>query len=119
MNIFAAQWTRDGLYFEKAGVPFAVSEEFASRYRSIPRMLVGVRPEFFTISAAAPNAFVATVEVLEHLGYESLVYAQCNNLSLVVRVPPFENFDVGEKIYLSLDEKNIHLFDISTGASFR
>jgi ABC-type sugar transport system ATPase subunit len=53
------------------------------------------------------------------LGYESLVYAQCNNLSLVVRVPPFENFDVGEKIYLSLDEKNIHLFDISTGASFR
>ena len=107
-----------GLYFEKAGFTFPVSESFASKYRTVPRMLVGVRPEFFTISAAGPNTIVAVIEVVEHLGYETLVYAQSNDLSLVVRVPPLANFAVGEKIYLSLDEKNIHLFDISTGASF-
>ncbi|MBP5248217.1 MAG: TOBE domain-containing protein, partial [Fibrobacter sp.] len=118
MNIFAAQWTRDGLYFEKAGYSFPVSEKLASQIRNIPRMLIGVRPEFFTITAAAPKTIVATVEVLEHLGYETLVYVQCNNLSLVVRVPPFENLAVGEKIYLTLDEKNIHFFDISTGVKF-
>lgn len=118
MNIFAAQWGREGLYFEKAGFTFPVSEAFASKYRTVPRMLVGVRPEFFTISAAGPNTIVAVIEVVEHLGYETLVYAQSNDLSLVVRVPPLANFAVGEKIYLSLDEKNIHLFDISTGASF-
>lgn len=118
MNIFAAQWGRDGLYFEKAGFTFPVTEAFASKYRTVPRMLVGVRPEFFTITAAGPNTIVAVIEVVEHLGYETLVYAQCNDLSLVVRVPPLASFTVGEKIYLALDEKNIHLFDISTGASF-
>lgn len=115
MNLFAAQWTHDGLYFEKAGFPFPVSAGFREKFGSIPRLLVGVRPEFLVPSAAFPGAIPATVEVIEHLGYETLVYAQSEAQSLVVRVSPRETFSVGEKIYLELDEKNLHLFDIATG----
>lgn len=118
MNIFAAQWTWDGLFFEKAAFTFPVSEDFRSRFANVPRLLVGVRPEFFTVSNASPTAMAVTVEVIERLGFETLIYAQCNDQSFVLRVPPAESFFVGEKIFLSLDEKNIHLFDISTGVSF-
>ncbi|MDY3921281.1 MAG: sn-glycerol-3-phosphate ABC transporter ATP-binding protein UgpC [Hallerella porci] len=115
MNIFAAQWTKDGLFFEKAAFTFPVSEEFRNRFSQIPRLRVGVRPEFFVVSQASPSSIAVTVEVVERLGFESLIYAQNNAQSFVLRVPPTESFAVGEKIYLSLDEKNIHLFDISTG----
>ena len=74
-----------------------------------------MRPEFFVVSQASPSSIAVTVEVVERLGFESLIYAQNNAQSFVLRVPPTESFAVGEKIYLSLDEKNIHLFDISTG----
>lgn len=116
MNIFAAQWTKDGLFFEKAGASFPVSPSFAAMFRTMPRVLIGVRPEFFTVSSASPKSIPVTVEVIEPLGSETLLYTQCNDLSLVVRVSPLAKYEVGEKLYLSLDECNIHLFDISTGA---
>lgn len=119
MNLFAAQWTPEGFFFEKAAFLFPVSEDFGKRFRNIPRLLVGVRPEFLTVTQASPDAICATIEVLEHLGYETLVYVQVNDLSLVVRVPSGKRFAVGEKIYLSLSEKNLRLFDISTGACIR
>lgn len=119
MNVFTAQWSRGGLFLEKAGATLSVSESFKARYGNIPRLLMGVRPEFFHVVGASPSLIAATIEVLENLGSETLLYAQCNNLSLVVRVPPSENHSVGERIYLSVDEKNLLLFDISTGASLR
>lgn len=119
MNLLAAQWTSDGLFFEKAEYLFPVSAEFEKRYRSIQRMRVGIRPEFLAISGASPGALCATVEVLEHLGYETIIYAQANNLSVVVRAPAERHYAIGEKIYLTLDEKNLHLFDISTGERIR
>ncbi len=119
MNLFAAQWTPEGLFFEKAAFLFPVSEDFERKFRNIPRLLVGVRPEYLALAPASPDAICATIEVLEHLGYETLIYAQANDLSLVVRVPPGKSYSVGEKIYLSLSEKNLRLFDISTGACIR
>lgn len=119
MNLFFAQWTPGGLFFEKAEFLFPVSAAFAERFRGIPRILVGVRPEFLVVTQASPNALCATIEVLEHLGYETLLYVQSNDLSLVVRVPSAARYAVGEKVYLSLDESNLRLFDISTGECIR
>ncbi len=117
MNLFAAQWMREGLFFEKASFPFPVSKDFRAKFGGIQRFLVGVRPEALVPSAAFPGALSATVDVIERLGYETLLYLQAESLGLVVRVPAAEKFSVGERIFLELDERNLHLFDISTGAA--
>lgn len=119
MNLFFAQWAPGGLFFEKADFLFPVSAAFEESFRRVPRLLVGIRPEFLTVTQASPNAICATIEVLEHLGYETLLYVQSNDLSLVVRVSSAARYAVGEKVYLSLDEENLHLFDISTGDCIR
>lgn len=115
MNLFAAGVVHRGLFFEKAAFVFPLSESFKERLQGISRVLVGVRPEFFSVTAALPTSIPAVIEVIEHLGYETLIYAQSGEFSLVVRVAPQESYAVGEKIYLAIDEKNLHLFDISTG----
>ncbi|MFA6623686.1 MAG: sn-glycerol-3-phosphate ABC transporter ATP-binding protein UgpC [Fibrobacteraceae bacterium] len=118
MNIFSAQWGNGSLFIEKAGLSIATSEALAAAFRSHSRLSLGIRPEDLSVGASSPKSISAVVEVIESLGSETLVYTQSGDLSLVVRVPAASHYEVGEKLFLSMNEEKIHLFDISTGECF-
>jgi sn-glycerol 3-phosphate transport system ATP-binding protein len=78
-----------------------------------PGAILGVRPEHLHIG---PNGWEASVDTVEMLGAERLVYARVGEESLIVRIPEDHPAPVpGDMIHLSLQEDRVHWFDLETG----
>ena len=81
----------------------------------------GIRPEHLNdmqlIEAGANNtsSITASVDVVEHLGSELLVYMSPGGQNIVARVDPRSTARMGEKIQLHVDSNQMHLFDSKTG----
>jgi ABC-type sugar transport system ATPase subunit len=81
----------------------------------------GLRPEAFRLASdnAAP-ALEATVEHVEFLGHETLAHVQVGQGSsavpLVVRLPGMPPLSKDERVRLSFDPKQLHLFDAQGSA---
>jgi multiple sugar transport system ATP-binding protein len=67
---------------------------------------VGVRAEAVKLGAGAP----ATVEVVEHLGWESLVHIALAGATLIARVPAQEAPRLGDRVRVALDQGAVHCF---------
>ncbi|MGE0314605.1 MAG: ABC transporter ATP-binding protein [Lautropia sp.] len=82
-------------------------------------LVLGVRPEAVSVAEGpAPEGTVdlaATVDVIEALGPDTLVFARIGAQSLVARVPPALRPEPGETIVLRLDMRQAHLFDADSG----
>lgn len=117
MNIFSVQFIQDDIFIEKAGLSIPAFSSVTSILKKYPRVRMGIRPEYLSICSSSPKAIPITVEVIEPLGPETLIYSRCNDLSLVVRVSAGSHHEVGERLFLCLDELKIQMFDISTGES--
>jgi len=76
-------------------------------------VIAGIRPEHITHG----DAFKATVELVEPIGHESIVYANAGTEKLVAIFDPHEAPRVGEVVSLSVDAERIHLFDAATERS--
>jgi len=75
--------------------------------------ILGVRPEHLHIG---PNGWEATVDTVEMLGAERLVYARVGDETLIVRIPEDHPSPLpGDVIRLSLQEDRVHWFDLETG----
>ncbi len=72
---------------------------------------VGVRPEHFSISPAANVGLSGVVNVIENLGAETFIHVQSNAVNFVVKSAPEVKFCVGDKVSLTFDSKDVHLFD--------
>jgi multiple sugar transport system ATP-binding protein len=70
-------------------------------------IILGVRPESLIIGEGYIHG---KVEFVEHLGAEKIVYIKAGNEKLIARAPAEKNFIVSDKINLSFQESNIHLF---------
>lgn len=95
-------------------------------------LLLGIRPEHLSISAAAPKNLPVQVELVEALGNEtylsvklvehsekSSLSCESKSASLQIRIPPDRAVHVGEKLWLSLAPEKIHFFDPETGQAIR
>jgi multiple sugar transport system ATP-binding protein len=84
----------------------------APRYRAALKdgqlITLGIRPEHIARGTGGVNA---TVDVVEPIGHESIVYASAGDERLVAIFDPHETPRVGETISLSIDGEKVHVFD--------
>jgi multiple sugar transport system ATP-binding protein len=84
----------------------------------------GIRPEHLEdITVVSPDAqtgsgIEATVDVVEHLGNELLVYMVIAGKQVVARLNPRSEAHTGGRIRLHVDTDHIHLFNTDTGEGY-
>jgi multiple sugar transport system ATP-binding protein len=74
------------------------------------RIILGIRPEHLTHG----TRIAATVDLVEAIGHESIVYATAGSERLAAIFDPHETPRVGETISLDVDPARVHLFDADT-----
>ncbi|MDY7023409.1 MAG: ABC transporter ATP-binding protein [Cyanobacteriota bacterium] len=83
-------------------------------------LILGVRPEHFKISCAAPRNIPVQVERIESLGHETLLFVRLDaknesaSSRLQLRVSGDVQVNSGEKIWIAIALEEIHLFDPRT-----
>ena len=89
----------------------------ASRHAKV---VLGVRPEGLRPADRADvvptNAATFVVEVVQHLGHETLLDAAIGSHRIVARVPPTDNSTIGERRPFVFAMDMAQLFDLETGA---
>jgi multiple sugar transport system ATP-binding protein len=74
------------------------------------KVIAGIRPEHLTIG----NDIHATIELVEPIGHESIVYANVGDERLVAIFEPHDAPRAGETISFGVDPNRVHLFDAET-----
>ena len=77
------------------------------------RIIAGVRPEHLHIG----GPIQATVDLVEPIGHESIVYTTAGNEKLVAIFEPHDAPRAGETISFGVDAERVHLFDAETEAA--
>ena len=80
-------------------------------------LLLGVRPEHFTVSAASPENLEVIVDLVEALGNETylLVHLVADpELTLQVRMSPDHTVQRGDILWLAIAIDKVHFFDTKT-----
>ena len=127
MNFFeGAQVINDGertaIALESMGT-VEVPGKYASLAREAAgrRLTFGIRPEHLEdhalLEGEQNNSVIkASVDVVENLGNELLVYLTSNrsDKSLQARLNPRSQVHVGQEVNLQVDTEQIHLFDADT-----
>ena len=84
----------------------------------------GLRPESLEDKALLPSesqnvsSIDATVDVVENLGSELLVYLTTGGKTILARLNPRSNAHVGGNLKLHVDNEHLHLFDTDTGLAY-
>ena len=83
--------------------------------------LVGFRPEDIELANGRPGAgsadFDATVEVIQYLGDEQLVYLALRDAEIVAKLSVEELLEPGAARTFSVPLGKLHLFDAESGVS--
>jgi multiple sugar transport system ATP-binding protein len=74
------------------------------------RVIAGIRPEHL----APGNDIPATVDLVEPIGHESIVYATAGTEKLVAIFDPHDAPHTGDTISFGIDASRIHLFDAAS-----
>jgi len=92
----------------------SLKEELAGYYGK--SVSIGIRPERFACDSTLGNEFKCTVEVVEMLGKEKILYSKLpNGKDLVISTPGYINFDDGKDYSFGFDSSAVHFFDNDTG----
>jgi multiple sugar transport system ATP-binding protein len=84
----------------------------------------GIRPEHLAdvslLSEDTSNTSIidASVDVVEHLGSELMVYTTAGDKTLIARLNPRSQVHTGGRVGLAVDSEHMHLFDTNTGEAF-
>ena len=120
MNFFDSEVLEEGgkLYLKTADGKIAVTEEKEKKLREGnwvgKKVTVGIRPEHVVLDDEAHCSFKGEVNVFELLGSNAIIYIDTNNGRIVMNTPHVQQHDHGEKIYLSVIEDKVHIFDPET-----
>jgi multiple sugar transport system ATP-binding protein len=73
---------------------------------------IGIRPEYVELGSASADGYAATVDVVEALGAETLIYSTMENgLQIVARRNERTVLHRGDRISLLLNRQQMHIFD--------
>jgi sn-glycerol 3-phosphate transport system ATP-binding protein len=113
MNFLPARLAADGESVELAGGT-RLALGAARRPGGGGPVTLGVRPEHLAI---APNGGLAlTVELVEALGADTLVYGRLpSDTSMVARLPGTTEVRIGDTVTVAPAQDSLHLFDAETG----
>ena len=109
MNLVAATATATTLRTTSFTLPLPIQVEEG---RSV---LAGVRPEHVVLGGN--GGITATVDLVEPIGHETIVYASAGGEKLVAIFDPHEAPRTGDTVSLSVDAAHVHVFDGETGES--
>jgi multiple sugar transport system ATP-binding protein len=132
MNFFNVKLARKG---EKVEITYpdgsvslvdyeAVSKIHNSYLNGETEVILGIRPEHITISEKKTN-LMATVTAVEHLGNECIVYGVLGKAgdeftmkdegkNIIVKTIEGVKVEVGDEIFLEIQQDKLHLFDKET-----
>jgi len=77
-------------------------------------IILGIRPEHFSLSYEENFDLSSQVTLVEMLGSEKLVYFKVNNNTLVAKVQPDVTINIGDTINLFIETDKVILFDPET-----
>ncbi|WP_394362640.1 ABC transporter ATP-binding protein [Amycolatopsis sp. SB7-3] len=109
MNLLETTVDSDGAVAGGTRLPLTPAQRSAL---TGPGIVVGVRPEGWTIG---DGGFEAIVEVVEELGSDQYLYCRDGDRVLTVRTPGMAPWQRGEPISLTPQPGAVHLFDAATG----
>ena len=115
MNFLKARHRDDDLVLPGAGaLPLG-----SIRHRLGPpgEVVIGIRPEDFTLPADGAPCLQAQVEVVEPLGSDTLVHALAGEAMVTARMKPDLRPKVGDAIRLGFHRDRLHFFDAASGRS--
>jgi multiple sugar transport system ATP-binding protein len=93
----------------------------AARYAGAKgrELLLGLRPEHITEprrnGGSEPSTFTVTLDVVEPMGMETMVYFTVGGTEICARVEPTAAKDAGAAMALQANMEHMHLIDASTG----
>ena len=74
--------------------------------------ILGIRPEdLIHATDNMESLFTATVEVVERMGHETVIYFQLNGESMVARIDDDIAASPGDNLSFSIKERRWHFFD--------
>jgi multiple sugar transport system ATP-binding protein len=122
MNFFDGKMRKAGkdTFVELSGlslkIPASLNEKFASYDGK--SVIFGIRPEDIHNPEYAPtninaSTVEATVDVIELMGNEIILYLVSGTHNYVARVDPRTRFAIGDKVNLVFNMDNMHIFDPS------
>ncbi|WP_410665018.1 ABC transporter ATP-binding protein [Amycolatopsis sp. lyj-84] len=109
MNLLETTVDADGAVVGGTRLPLTPAQRSAL---TGPGIVVGVRPEGWTIG---DGGFEVVVEVVEELGSDQYLYCRDGDRVLTVRTPGMAPWQRGEQISLAPQPGSVHLFDAATG----
>ncbi len=79
--------------------------------------IVGFRPENAVVSRVDSNAdaLVCVIDFIEPMGCETYLHLKASGAPVVVRVPPDQQFDCGQSVYVSINFEKASFFDELSG----
>jgi multiple sugar transport system ATP-binding protein len=122
MNFLELTTTGDKLVDPAAEIEIPIPERLRSRLaaRKSGKVTVGLRPEALRAApreAAPASGLRLAVDVVQHLGHETLVDASCGPHRLIARAGGNDNIQVGENRVFLYDADLMHVFDPESGAN--
>ncbi|AEH38730.1 ABC transporter ATP-binding protein [Halopiger xanaduensis] len=122
MNFFDVDVTTRGdrivLGDPDSGFEFELSSEYVTDHADeleANQYTLGIRPENVNVvESAAEGVVKGTVEVVEPIGSDNYLYMDLAE-DFIARVDSSIEPDVGERVALTFDESDIHLFEPETG----
>jgi sn-glycerol 3-phosphate transport system ATP-binding protein len=82
-------------------------------------VVVGIRPEHLAPAPDGERVLAGNVEMIEHLGADSLVHVGHGNSTVIARLPHGTHPDVGSTLPLAAEAHRVFLFDAATGQRIR
>ncbi len=116
MNFLDASISEDGKNaMFPGGSALTLAANFATHAGK--RVTIGLRPEHLLVDEDQTDTTSHTVQVVEHLGADTLVHGTfgSGNSDLTVRLNGIRTIRQGEILPLAIDPGNIHVFDPDTG----
>jgi ABC-type sugar transport system ATPase subunit len=110
MNFIAAEVSDGVLLLAESKLRIPIPDRLVKPLEGRRFVKLGIRPEHIEVCSWGDTVLPALVEVVEPLGSETLVYASCESLSLVFRVPPSSRHETGERLFIGFSEEHLHAF---------
>ena len=127
MNFIDVDVLVDGedLVLKSSGFTVQVPDGLKIRFEKAAgrQAVLGIRPEHLVNRQSTRDLpdgknIPVIAEVVEPIGAEIVLVGKCADLKITARIDPDTDVRPGSQMELSMDTKNIHLFDKETGAAY-
>jgi len=118
MNFLPARLEASGR-LRVASSQFSVPESISTVFRNYTgrQLLLGIRPEHILLSASAAEtmSIEGETDLVEELGNETVVRANCGEHQLTARGKDYGELTIAQKVIFSFPWSKVHLFEKESG----